>query len=89
MKALQEAGHGFAVHSLASQANGSRSGSDPDAGCATVALAVVVLDGAGAGPRTALLLGPLVRLFVGIIGYLGDVFGGGAFFGVDGEQDNP
>ena len=42
----------------------------------------IVLNGVGAGPRTALL-------FVGIIGYLGDVLGGGAFFCVDGEHGQP
>ncbi|WP_226839242.1 hypothetical protein [Acidithiobacillus ferriphilus] len=42
----------------------------------------IVLNGVGAGPRTALL-------FVGIIGYLGDVLGGGAFFGVGGEHGQP
>lgn len=86
MKALEEAGHGFAFHGLASEANGLRAGADPDAGRAAVALAVIVFDGAGAGSRTTLLRGSLVRLFVGIIGYLGDVLGGGAFLGVDGEH---
>lgn len=64
-----------------------RADPDPDAGRVAVALAVIAFN--DAGPRTALLLGLLVRLFIGIIGYLGDVFGCGAFFGVDGEQDNP
>ena len=75
-----------AVRERPSRPNASAPAPTHTLGVPPIILAVVILDGAAAAIRTGRVTKLIGKRLVGVIGDLGNMFGSGAFFGVDGEH---